>query len=52
MFGSRFLGSERLFLIFWHRVANGVLTLLSIMLTNVNLTYMETCYKMVRTDLL
>jgi glycosyltransferase involved in cell wall biosynthesis len=52
VFGSRFLGSERRVLYFWHRVGNGVLTLLSNMLTNVNLTDMETCYKMVRADLL
>jgi len=52
VFGSRFLGSPRRVLYFWHRVGNGVLTLLSNMFTNVNLTDMETCYKMVRTDLL
>ena len=52
VFGSRFLGSERRVLYFWHRVGNGLLTLLSNMLTNVNLTDMETCYKMVRADLL
>jgi len=52
VFGSRFLGSSRRVLYFWHRVGNGVLTLLSNMLTNINLTDMETCYKMVRADLL
>jgi glycosyltransferase involved in cell wall biosynthesis len=52
VFGSRFLGSPRRALYFWHRVGNGVLTLLSNMLTNINLTDMETCYKMVRTDLI
>jgi glycosyltransferase involved in cell wall biosynthesis len=52
VFGSRFLGSPRRVLYFWHRVANGMLTLLSNMLTNVNLTDMETCYKMVRTELI
>lgn len=52
VFGSRFLGGPRRVLYFWHRVGNGVLTLLSNMLTNINLTDMETCYKMVRTDLL
>jgi hypothetical protein len=39
-------------LYFWHRVGNGVLTLLSNMLTNINLSDMETAYKMVRTDLM
>lgn len=52
VFGSRFLGSPRRALYFWHRVGNGLLTLLSNMFTNINLTDMETCYKMVRTDLL
>ena len=52
VFGSRFLGGPRRVLYFWHRVGNGVLTLLSNMLTDLNLTDMETCYKMVRTDLL
>jgi glycosyltransferase involved in cell wall biosynthesis len=48
--GSRFMGGPRRVLYFWHRVGNGVLTLLSNMLTDLNLTDMETCYKMVRTD--
>lgn len=52
VFGSRFLGGPQRVLYFWHRVGNGVLTLLSNMLTNVNLSDMETCYKMIRTDLL
>jgi glycosyltransferase involved in cell wall biosynthesis len=52
VFGSRFLGSPRRVLYFWHRVGNGALTLLSNMLTDVNLTDMETCYKMVRADLI
>lgn len=53
VFGSRFVGSEahRVHL-FWHSLGNRVLTTLSNMLTNLNLTDMETCYKMVRTDLL
>lgn len=50
--GSRFLGSPRRVLYFWHRVGNGVLTLLSNTLTNLNVSDMETCYKMVRVDLL
>jgi len=52
VFGSRFLGGPQRVLYFWHRVGNGVLTLLSNMLTNINLSDMETCYKMVRTDLM
>jgi glycosyltransferase involved in cell wall biosynthesis len=48
VFGSRFLGGERRVLYFWHSVGNRLLTLLSNMLTNINLTDMETCYKMVR----
>ena len=52
VFGSRFLGSPKRVLYFWHRVGNGVLTLLSNMLTNINLSDMETCYKMGRADLM
>ncbi len=52
VFGSRFLGSPRRVLYFWHRVGNGMLTLLSNMMTNLNVSDMETCYKMVRVDLL
>ena len=37
---------------FWHRIANGILTLLSNMFTNLNLTDMETCFKAFRTDIL
>jgi glycosyltransferase involved in cell wall biosynthesis len=51
VFGSRFLGSPRRVLYFWHRVGNGVLTVFSNMMTDLNLTDMETCYKMARTDL-
>src|SRR2546426_3782894 len=39
-------------LYFWHSVGNRVLTLLSNMLTDLNLTDMETCYKLVRADLM
>jgi hypothetical protein len=39
-------------LYFWHRVGNGVLTLLSNMFTNLNLTDMETCYKVFRRDII
>lgn len=52
VFGSRFLSGPHRVLYFWHRVGNGVLTLLSNMLTDLNLTDMETCYKMARADLM
>ena len=52
VYGSRFLGSPRRALFFWHTIGNRSLTLLSNLLTNLNLTDMETCQKMVRTDLL
>lgn len=52
VFGSRFLGGSRRVLYFWHRIGNGVLTLVSNMFTDLNLTDMETCYKMVRADLM
>lgn len=51
VFGSRFKGGPARVLYFWHRVGNGALTLLSNMFTNLNLTDMETCYKMARADL-
>lgn len=47
VYGSRFMGSEaHRVLYFWHFVGNSFLTLLSNMFTNLNLTDMETCYKM------
>ena len=53
VFGSRFAGSgPQRVLFFWHMVANRLLTLASNMLTNLNLTDMETCYKLFRRDLL
>ena len=52
VFGSRFLGGPHRVLYFWHRVGNGVLTLISNMFTDLNLTDMETCYKMARADLM
>jgi glycosyltransferase involved in cell wall biosynthesis len=52
VFGSRFLGGPHRVLYFWHSVGNRLLTLLSNMLTDLNLTDMETCYKMVRADLM
>jgi glycosyltransferase involved in cell wall biosynthesis len=52
VFGSRFLGGPHRVLYFWHSMGNRVLTLLSNMVTDLNLTDMETCYKMVRADLM
>ena len=52
VYGSRFQGGPRRVLYFWHYVGNRVLTLLSNMFTNLNLTDLETCYKLVRTELL
>jgi glycosyltransferase involved in cell wall biosynthesis len=52
VYGSRFLGGPHRVLFFWHSVGNQILTLLSNMLTNLNLTDMETCYKLVRRELL
>lgn len=52
VYGSRFLGGPHRVLFFWHSVGNRFLTLLSNMFTDVNLTDMETCYKMVRRELL
>lgn len=52
VYGSRFLGGPHRVLFFWHSVGNTFLTLLSNMFTDLNLTDMETCYKMVRTELL
>jgi len=52
VFGSRFLGGERRVLYFWHSVGNQLLTLVSNMFTNLNLTDMETCYKMVRAPIM
>jgi glycosyltransferase involved in cell wall biosynthesis len=52
VYGSRFLGGPHRVLFFWHSVGNRLLTLLSNMFTDLNLTDMETCYKMVRRELL
>jgi glycosyltransferase involved in cell wall biosynthesis len=53
VYGSRFIGSEaHRVLYFWHMVGNRFLTLLSNMLTNLNLTDMETCYKVFRREVL
>jgi len=53
VFGSRFLGGgpHRVHL-FWHYVGNKFLTILSNMFTNLNLTDMETCYKLFRTEII
>ena len=53
VFGSRFLGgnSHRI-LFFWHSIGNKFLTRLSNVFTNLNLTDMETCYKLFRTDII
>jgi glycosyltransferase involved in cell wall biosynthesis len=50
-FGSRFLGGPHRVLYFWHSVGNKVLTMVSNMFTNLNLTDMETCYKAIRGEL-
>jgi glycosyltransferase involved in cell wall biosynthesis len=52
VYGSRFAGSPRRVLLFWHTVGNRFLTLLSNMCTNLNLTDMETCYKVFKADIL
>jgi len=52
VFGSRFQGGPHRVLYFWHFVGNKLLTLLSNMFTNLNLTDMETCYKLVRADVM
>ncbi len=52
VYGSRFLGGPHRVHLFWHYVGNRLLTLLSNIFTDLNLTDMETCYKMVRRDLL
>ena len=51
VFGSRFLAHDgRRVLYFWHHVGNSFLTLLSNIFTNLDLTDMETCYKMMKVD--
>lgn len=53
VYGSRFIGSEaHRVLYFWHMMGNKFLTLLSNMLTNLNLTDMETCYKVFRKEVI
>jgi glycosyltransferase involved in cell wall biosynthesis len=52
VYGSRFIGETHRVLYFWHYVANKMLTMLSNMFTNLNLTDMETCYKVFRREVL
>jgi glycosyltransferase involved in cell wall biosynthesis len=53
VYGSRFKGAEpHRVVYFWHRVGNGFLTLLSNIMTDINLSDMETCYKAFRTEVL
>ncbi len=53
VYGSRFMGGNpHRILFFWHSIGNRLLTFLSNMLTNLNLTDMETCYKLFRADML
>lgn len=52
VYGSRFIGGTHRVLYFWHYMGNQALTLLSNMFSNLNLTDMETCYKMFRREIL
>jgi glycosyltransferase involved in cell wall biosynthesis len=52
VFGSRFIGESHRVLYYWHSLANGWLTSLSNWFTNLNLTDMETCYKVFRREVL
>ena len=53
VYGSRFMGSNpHRILFYWHSIGNRVLTRFSNMLTNLNLTDMETCYKLFRSDII
>lgn len=53
VYGSRFMGSQpHRILFFWHSIGNKVLTTLSNIFTNLNLTDMETCYKLFRADII
>ena len=53
VFGSRFMGGQpHRVVYFWHSMGNKFLTLLSNMFTNINLTDMETCYKMFRREVI
>ncbi len=52
VYGSRFLGGPHRVLFFWHYVGNKLLTLLCNMFSNLNLSDMETCYKVIKKDYL
>lgn len=53
VYGSRFIGGKpHRILFFWHTIGNKFLTFISNMFTNLNLTDMETCYKMFKTDII
>ena len=52
VFGSRFIGEQHRVLYFWHYVGNKMLTMLSNFFTNLNLTDMETCYKVFRREVI
>lgn len=52
VYGSRFMGGTHRVLFFWHMLGNKFLTLFSNMLTNLNLTDMETCYKVFKVEVL
>ena len=52
VYGSRFLGGPHRVHLFWHAMANRLLTFVSNMLSNLNLTDMETCYKAFRREVL
>jgi glycosyltransferase involved in cell wall biosynthesis len=52
VYGSRFAGETRRVHLFWHEMGNRTLTLLSNVFTNLNLTDMETCYKVFRADVI
>ena len=52
VYGSRFMAGSRRVHLFWHAVANRLLTLLANVVTNLNLTDMETCYKAFRTEVI
>ena len=52
VYGSRFIGGTHRVLYFWHYIGNKMLTLMSNMFSNLNLTDMETCYKMFRREIL
>lgn len=52
VFGSRFAGETRRVLYFWHTMGNHVLTTMSNMFTDLNLTDMETCYKVFRAEVI